>query len=86
MYFNMKQCFMIKALFGCKEQKLTQADLKRNNYCKDAIGNSVNINRQVLKCSWASEELEWQSRPKSYLRPEMSIITDDCSINFAYGF
>lgn len=36
---------MIKALFGCKEQKLTQADLKRNNYCKDATGNSVNINR-----------------------------------------
>lgn len=50
---------MIKALFRYKEQKLTQADLKWNNYCKDAKGNAVNINKQVLKFSWASEELEW---------------------------
>lgn len=72
----MQQCFMIKALFGYKEQKLTQADLKRNNYCKDAAGNAMNINRQVLKCRWASEDLVCQSGPKSYLRPETSIITD----------
>lgn len=44
-YENMQQCFMIKALFGCKEQKLTQTDLKRNNRCKDTVGNARNIDR-----------------------------------------
>lgn len=53
-YENVQQCFVIKVLFGFKEQKLTQPDLKRNKYCKDAAGNAVNINRQVLKCCWAS--------------------------------
>ena len=38
-YENVQQCFVIKVLFGFKEQKLTQPDLKRNKYCKDAAGN-----------------------------------------------
>lgn len=54
-YENMQQCFVIKALFGCKEQKLIQADLKKNNYCKDTTENAMNIDGQVLKCRWSSE-------------------------------
>lgn len=79
----MQQCFMIKVLFGCKEENLTFT-LKRNNYCKDATGNARNINRQVLTCRWASEELEGPSGHKSHLRPEVSVFTAYCSISILH--
>lgn len=44
-YENMQQCFMIKAVFGCMVQNLTQVNLKKNSYFKDTAGNILNINR-----------------------------------------
>lgn len=38
-YENMQQCFMIKALSDGKGQNPTQADWKKNRYCKDTTGN-----------------------------------------------
>lgn len=58
-YENVQQCFMIKALFGCMVQNLTQVNLKKNSYFKDTTGNISNINRQVLEGCWVSEDLEW---------------------------
>ena len=75
---------MIKALWLQGAEKPIQADLKKSKHCEETRGNAMDINRQLLKCHWASEVAERLNRAEVSVLGVKSLESLLCSLSILH--